>query len=58
MNGHVNLVFDGPTLKASYVDLEGNELLEEQWRAVGGNVELAGQRAICRDADFHVSTSK
>jgi len=58
VNGHVNLAFDGPTLKASYVDLEGNELLEEEWRAVGGNVELAGQRTICRDPDFHVSTSK
>jgi len=54
VKGHVNLTFHGPTLKASYVDLEGNALIEEEWQAVGGNVELAGQRVICHDADFHV----
>jgi hypothetical protein len=58
VNGHVNLTFDGPTLKASYVDLEGNALLEEDWRAAGGNAELTGQRVICHDSDFHVSPDK
>jgi hypothetical protein len=54
VNGHVNLRFFGPMLKAMYVDLNGNELLEEEWRVVDGNVELAGQRVICRDPEFHV----
>jgi hypothetical protein len=33
-------------------------LLEEEWRAVGGNVELAGQSLIRCDPDFHVNASK
>ena len=58
VNGHVNLTFDGPTLKASYVDLNGNALLDEEWQAVGGNVELIGQHVNCHDADFCVGPDR
>ena len=53
VNGHVNLTFAGPRVTALYVDLEGQELLEESWVAKEGQVVLDSQRQIIADRDFH-----
>jgi hypothetical protein len=53
VNGHVNLTFEGPRVRCSYVDLNGNLLLEETFAASGGGVELVAQRQIIQDPDFH-----
>ena len=53
VNGHVNLSFEGPRVHCSYVDLNGNELLEETFQAAGGNVGLVSQRQVIQDPDFH-----
>ncbi len=53
VNGHVNLVLAGPQVRCSYVDLNGNLLLEEMFEVSGGNVELVSQRQIVQDPDFH-----
>lgn len=55
MNGHVNLEFNGPTLKASYVDLHGAELLREEWQVdASGNCRQTGYEPVLQDPDFHV----
>jgi len=53
VNGHVNLTFEGPRASCTYVDLNGNLLLEETFGVSGGNVELVSQRQIVQDPDFH-----
>jgi hypothetical protein len=53
VNGHVNLTFAGPRMTALYVDLNGNELLEEIWETRSGVVELVSQRLIVQDGYFH-----
>jgi|SRR5215470_6487638 len=54
VNGHVNLSFSGPTLTAVYVDLNGNQLLQEQWAVDGdGVVRLVSKQKLTSDADFH-----
>jgi hypothetical protein len=53
-NGHVNLSFSGPALQALYVDLNGKNLLEEEWSVDGtGNVQLISQHTMIQDRDFH-----
>ena len=51
VNGHVNLTFEGPRVRCSYVDLNGNSLLEETFE-VGGNVELVSQQRVIEDPEF------
>jgi hypothetical protein len=53
VNGHVNLTFAESRMKALYVDLEGQELLEESWVAKDGHVKLDSQRQIISDRNFH-----
>lgn len=53
VNGNVNLTFAGPRVTALYVDLEGQELLEESWVAKEGQMVLDSQRQIIADRDFH-----
>jgi calcineurin-like phosphoesterase family protein len=53
MNGHVNLVFSGRTLTATYVDLNGNQLLLEDWSAdENGAVQLLSKRKLIDDPEF------
>jgi len=55
VNGHVNLSFAGPSLTAVYVDLNGNDLLCEQWSADrSGAVQLLSKQKLTSDPDFHV----
>jgi hypothetical protein len=55
MNGHVNLEFSGPTLKAGYVDLHGKELLREEWQLdASGNCRQTVYEPVLNDPDFHV----
>jgi len=58
LNGHVNLTFEGPRVQCSYVDLDGNVLVEETFSAADGNVELVRQRQLVQDADFYWSGEK
>jgi Calcineurin-like phosphoesterase len=53
VNGHVNLTFAGPRVECSYVDLDGNVLVEETFSVVDGNVELVRQRQLVQDAEFY-----
>jgi len=54
VNGHVNLTFSGAVLRATYVDLKGNALLEEQWGlSDDGGVELVSRQKLIDDPDFH-----
>jgi len=54
VNGHVNLEFDGPELRATYVDLHGTTLVEESWQAPGnGTVQLLSYKKVIVDPDFH-----
>ena len=54
VNGHVNLVFSGPTLTTTYVDLNGNLLLEEEWSvAQDGSVQLMSKKKKNSDPNFH-----
>jgi len=53
-NGHVNLLFSGPVLNTVYVDLNGQELLGEEWSADGnGAVQLVKKQKLVNDSDFH-----
>jgi hypothetical protein len=55
VNGHVNLSFAGPSLTAVYVDLNGNDLLCEQWSTDrSGAVQLLSKQKLTSDPDFHV----
>jgi hypothetical protein len=54
VNGHVNLSFTGAGLTAVYVDLNGNELLREQWAIdSSGAVQLVSKQKFLSDPDFH-----
>jgi hypothetical protein len=54
VNGHVNLLFSGPTLKSVYVDMTGQRLLREEWSVDSeGGVRLMSKEKLIRDADFH-----
>ena len=54
VNGHVNLMFDGPKLKTIYVDLSGHELLQEEWSVDGnGAVGLTSKQKLINDPEFH-----
>ena len=54
VNGHVNLLFSGPTLKTVYVDMNGQRLLWEEWSVDSdGGVRLVSKEKLIRDADFH-----
>ena len=54
VNGHVNLKFQGPNLTAAYVDLTGQEILTETWRADGqGAVHYVSGKKLISDPDFH-----
>jgi hypothetical protein len=53
VNGHVNLLFSGPTLKTVYVDLNGQRLLREEWSVDSeGGVRLMAKEMLVGDADF------
>jgi hypothetical protein len=55
MNGHANLTFTGNILTASYVDLEGKELLNEKWSVdSAGTIALIEQQKITSDPNFHL----
>ena len=54
MNGHVNLEFNGPTLKATYVDVHAAELLREEWQVdASGNCRQTTYQPVLSDPDFH-----
>jgi calcineurin-like phosphoesterase family protein len=54
VNGHVNLSFDGPKLTAVYVDLNGHQLLQEEWSVDrNGAVQLVSKKRLINDPDFH-----
>lgn len=54
VNGHVNLAFQGPQLTATYVDLTGDPILTETWRADGqGAVQYVSGKRLISDPDFH-----
>jgi hypothetical protein len=54
VNGHVNLTFLGPNLTAVYVDLDGMELLREEWAVdSSGTVQLIAKEKLIADPDFH-----
>ena len=53
-NGHVNLLFTGPKLEATYVDVGKKELLREEWQVDGsGNCIQTGYTPVLRDPNFH-----
>ena len=54
VNGHVNLLFDGPNLTATYVDLDSTKILEETWSVdAAGTIALASFTKRTTDPDFH-----
>jgi hypothetical protein len=54
VNGHVNLSFAGPTLTVVYVDLDGIDLLREQWTAdATGAVQLLSKQKLIDDPEFY-----
>ncbi len=54
VNGHVNLSFDGPKMTAMYVDLKGQQLLQEEWLVdSNGAVQLGSKKRLINDPDFH-----
>jgi hypothetical protein len=53
VNGHVNLTFEGPQVRCSYVDWEGNLLLEEMFTMASGDLELVSQRLVVQDPNFY-----
>ena len=55
VNGFVNLTFDGPTLTTNYHDLDGTNVLREEWTVDGGGtVQLLSKQKLINDPDFHV----
>jgi hypothetical protein len=54
-NGHVNLSFDGPALRAEYVDLNGALLLTEEWRIDPASGSLQGPKLVkvLQDSSLH-----
>ena len=56
VNGHVNLSFSGSKLSTVYVDLDGSQLLREQWLAdANGAVQLLSQEKLTEDPNFYVA---
>ena len=54
VNGHVNLSFHGAKLTAVYVDLQGLQLLQEEWAVdEDGAVQLDSKKRLITDPDFH-----
>jgi Calcineurin-like phosphoesterase len=54
VNGHVNLSFAGPNLTATYVDLDGTEILREAWSVdASGVVQFVSRTKLISDPDFH-----
>jgi hypothetical protein len=54
VNGHVNLSFSGSNLTATYVDLNGAELLREDWQVdASGAIQRARAQRLIQDPDFH-----
>ncbi len=54
VNGFVNLRFAGPTLSAEYEDLDGTQVLREEWTVdAGGAVRLLSKQKLVSDPDFH-----
>lgn len=54
VNGHVNLSFDGPNLTATYVDLDGTEILRETWSVdAAGSIQFGSRTKLTSDSDFH-----
>jgi hypothetical protein len=54
VNGHVNLSFEGPNLTATYVDLDGTEILREQWAVdASGSIQPGPRGKLISDPDFH-----
>ncbi len=57
MNGFLTLDFSGAVLHATYTDLNGQDLLREEWsKAADGTVLLKGTRKIVDDAQFIVKS--
>jgi hypothetical protein len=40
VNGHVSLEFNGPTLATTYLNLQGTELVKEEWSVDAGRAIL------------------
>ena len=54
VNGHVNLSFEGPSLTAVYVDLDGTEILRETWSVdAKGAIQFGSSTKLISDPDFH-----
>ena len=54
VNGHVNLAFSGRNLEATYLDLDGTKILQEQWTVDGtGVVQLVSIKKLISDPGFH-----
>lgn len=58
-NGHANLTFDGPTLRVEYVDLMGQPLFNESWRAdlKSGTLEGPNLQKVSADPHVHIRAS-
>lgn len=58
-NGHVNLSFDGPVLRAEYVDLNGALLFTEDWRVDLASGALADPqlKKVLQDSSLHFHPS-
>jgi hypothetical protein len=54
VNGFVNLTFTGPILTTEYHDLDGTNVLREEWTVDGnGAVQLRLKQKLINDPDFH-----
>ena|ERR1700730_2782971 len=54
VNGFVNLTFRGPTLSAEYQDLDGTQVLGEEWTVDGGGaIRLVSKQKLTNDPCFH-----
>ncbi len=50
VNGHVNFSFNGPSLAATYVDLDGAEVLRESWSVdAGGSIQFGSCKNLIAD---------
>lgn len=54
VNGHVNLLYTGPNLTATYIDLDGTEILRETWSVdPSGAVQFGSRTKLISDPGFH-----
>jgi len=54
VNGFVNLTFNGSTLTTEYDDLDGTNVLREEWTVdESGGVQLLSKQKLINDPDFH-----